>query len=56
MFVGFMFLGIKICFLVGNVPVGTLIGMGVGFIAQKFYKRLFWPKIFKENSWIIINI
>ena len=39
MFLGFMFLGIGIGFLVGNVPAGTLIGMGVGFIVQKCYKK-----------------
>ena len=39
MFLGFMFLGIGLGFLAGNVPAGTLIGMGIGFIAQKYYKK-----------------
>ena len=38
MFVGFMFLGLGIGFLVGNVPAGILIGMGIGFIAQEYFK------------------
>ena len=38
-FVGFMFLGIGIGKLVGNVQAGTLIGMGLGFIAQKYFKK-----------------
>ena len=39
MFVGCMFLGIGIGFLIGEVPAGTLIGMGVGFIVQKLLKK-----------------
>ena len=39
MFLGFMFLGIGIGFLIENIPAGTLIGMGVGFILQKFFKK-----------------
>ena len=38
-FVGFMFLGIGIGLLFGNVQAGTMIGMGLGFIAQKYFKK-----------------
>ena len=38
-FVGFMFLGIGIGLLLGNVQAGTMIGMGLGFIAQKYFKK-----------------
>ena len=38
MFVGCMFLGIGIGKLVGNVQAGTLIGMGIGFIAEEYFK------------------
>jgi len=39
MFVGCMFLGIGIGFLTGELPAGTLIGMGIGFILQKFLNK-----------------
>ena len=39
MFVGCMFLGIGIGYLVGNVQAGTLIRMGAGFIVQKLYDK-----------------
>ena len=39
MFVGCMFLGIGIGLLVDNVQAGTLIGMGIGFIVQKYFKK-----------------
>ena len=39
MFVGCMFLGIGIGFLINEVPAGTLIGMGIGFIVQKLFKK-----------------
>ncbi len=39
MFVGCMFVGIGIGFLVGEVPAGTLIGMGIGFILQKVFNK-----------------
>ena len=37
MFVGCMFLGIGIGLLFGEPGIGTLIGMGVGFIIQQLY-------------------
>ena len=39
MFVGCMFLGIGIGFLTDQLPAGTLIGMGAGFILQKLLDK-----------------
>jgi len=38
-FVGFMFLGIGFGLLSGNVQAWTMIGMGIGFIVQKYFSR-----------------
>jgi len=34
MFIGFMFIGIAVGLLLNEVAAGSLIGMGVGFIAR----------------------
>ena len=39
MFVGCMFLGIGIGLLFGEPGIGTLIGMGVGFIIHQLYSK-----------------
>ena len=38
-FLGCMFVGIGLGFLFGHMPAGTMIGMGVGFIAQQLYSN-----------------
>ena len=38
-FLGCMFVGIGFGFLFDNITAGTMIGMGVGFIAQQFYSK-----------------
>lgn len=39
LFVGCMFLGMGIGFLLDQIGAGMFIGMGVGFIASAFYKK-----------------
>ena len=38
-FVGCMFIGIGLGFLFEHMPAGTMIGMGVGCIAQQLYSK-----------------
>ena len=38
-FVGCMFIGIGLGFLFEHIPAGTMIGMGVGFIAKQLYPK-----------------
>lgn len=37
LFVGFMFVGIAAGFYWNNIAIGTLAGMGVGFLAMAIY-------------------
>ncbi|WP_172840441.1 hypothetical protein [Virgibacillus phasianinus] len=38
-FIGCMFLGIGVGMLFGEIAIGTLIGMGVGFLALSFQSK-----------------
>jgi hypothetical protein len=38
-FVGCMFLGIGIGMYLGETGVGTMIGMGIGFILERLYSK-----------------
>ena len=38
-FLGCMFVGIGLGFLFDHIPAGTIIGMGLGFIAQQIYSK-----------------
>ena len=38
-FVGCMFLGIGIGMYIGEAGVGTMVGMGIGFIVESLYSR-----------------
>ena len=38
-FVGCMFVGMGIGFLVDHIPAGMFIGMGIGFIGKSFFKE-----------------
>ena len=38
-FLGCMFVGIGLGFLFEHIPAGTMIGMGLGFIAQQIYSK-----------------
>ena len=38
-FVGCMFIGVGIGYLIGNFLAGASIGMGVGFLSRLFIKR-----------------
>ena len=38
-FVGCMFLGIGIGMYIGETGVGTMVGMGIGFIVESLYSR-----------------
>ena len=40
LFVGFMFLGVAAGFIWNQVAIGTLIGMGVGFLAMAIYTAM----------------
>lgn len=37
-FIGFMFIGIGVGKYLGNTSVGTLLGLGVGFLASAIYR------------------
>ena len=37
-FLGFMFIGVGIGYLIGNFLAGASIGMGVGFLSTLFFK------------------
>ena len=39
LFTGSMFIGIGLGFLFENIPAGTMIGMGIGFITQQVYSN-----------------
>jgi hypothetical protein len=43
-FVGCMFIGVGMGFFFGNIPVGALIGMGVGFLVMGIVRVYFSNK------------
>lgn len=38
LFIGFMFIGIAAGMYFGNVSIGTLAGLGIGFIASAIFR------------------
>lgn len=47
-FVGCMFIGVGMGFFFGNIPVGALIGMGIGFLVMGIIRVYFSTK--KDGS------
>lgn len=49
-FVGFMFIGMGIGFILNAIGAGILIGMGAGFLAMGLVYAIYRSKDIKENT------
>jgi hypothetical protein len=49
-FVGFMFIGLGIGFILGAILAGILLGMGAGFLAMGIVYALYRSKDIEENT------
>lgn len=52
---GFMCLGIGIGFYTGNIPAGTMIGIGIGLVGEAIYQKKWESTLRKRNKvWVSV--